>query len=210
MDTKAFADLVMNTRSVRRFDSRRAVAMDELEALVALARISPSAGNLQPLKYVLSCDPETNEAIFACLGWAAYLPAWRGPEEGERPTGYIVILGDAALARKIDCDHGIVAQTMHLGARTMGLGSCMLGSMNKARLGKVLDLAEGLEILLVLALGAPGEDIRLEDVAEPDASDAASGVGPIKYWRGEDGVHHVPKRAMNELIWKRFPETPDT
>jgi hypothetical protein len=61
---------------------------------VNLARLSASAANLQPLRYILSNDPHKNELIFSCLAWAAYLKDWPGPPEGERPSAYIIMLGD--------------------------------------------------------------------------------------------------------------------
>ena len=87
-------DLVRKNRTCRRFYQDYTVDLELLKGLVNLARLSGSAGNLQPLKYVLSCHAETNDRIFSCLGWAGYLKDWPGPEEGERPSGYIIILGD--------------------------------------------------------------------------------------------------------------------
>ena len=89
-------DLIISNRSCRRFDEGFAIKRQTLEELVDLARLSPSAANLQPLKYVLSCDPQTNARIFPHLAWATYLKDWRGPAAGERPTAYLVLLGDTA------------------------------------------------------------------------------------------------------------------
>jgi nitroreductase len=66
------------------------VDLDALRRLVDLARLSASGANRQPLKYVISASRKTNEAIFPCLGWAAYLTDWPGPAPGERPAAYIV------------------------------------------------------------------------------------------------------------------------
>ena len=114
-------ELVKQNRSCRRFYQDHAVTMDTLKALVELGRLSASAANLQPLKYILSCNPEKNAAIFDCLAWAAYLKDWPGPEPGERPAAYIIILGDTTIAKSVGCDHGIAAQSMLLGAREQGL-----------------------------------------------------------------------------------------
>ena len=43
----------------------------------------------------------------------------------------------------------------------------------------------------VLAIGNPREEIAIETVGDD---------GDVRYWRDEDGVHHVPKRALEELI----------
>ena len=109
----------------------------------------------------------------------------------ERPSAYVIILGDTAIARNFGCDHGIAAQTILLGATEKGLGGCMIGNIRREELRNALSVPEHLEILLVLALGKPVEEV----VIEPVAAD-----GKIRYWRDSDGVHHVPKRALDDII----------
>ena len=87
-------DLIVRNRSYRRFVEDEPVSLDTLRELVDLARLTPSAANRQPLRYILSADPKTNAQIFPTLSWAGYLKDWPGPEEGERPAAYIVILND--------------------------------------------------------------------------------------------------------------------
>lgn len=184
-------DLIRKNRSCRRFYQSRTIPGDTLQSLVNLARLGPSAANRQPLKYILSCSREQNDQIFPCLGWAAYLKDWNGPKEGEQPSGYIVILGDTAITDNFYCDHGIASQSILLGAREMGLAGCIIGSINKTRLRESLRIPASLEILLVIALGVPKEDVTVEAVG-PD--------GDIRYWRDEKGVHHVPKRNLKDII----------
>jgi nitroreductase len=184
-------DLIRRNRSFRRFHQDQAISRETLLSLVNLARLSASAANLQPLKYILSCDPEQNALIFACLAWAGYLKDWPGPSEGERPAAYIVILGDRDITKNFGCDHGIAAQSILLGAREQGLGGCMIGSIKKDRLRRELDLPDRFNILLVLALGRPQEEVVLTEVG-PD--------GSIKYWRDDAGLHYVPKRSLKEII----------
>lgn len=188
-------DLVRKNRSYRRFHQYVAVDIETLRALVNLARLSASGSNLQPLKYTLSCQPETNALIFPNTRWAGYLKDWPGPAEGERPAAYIVILGDTEIRKSFGCDHGIAAQSIMLGATERGLGGCMIGSIDKSGLRQVLDIPEQYEILLVLALGKPKETVVLEEVG-PD--------GSIKYYRDANGVHHVPKRSLDELILREY------
>jgi len=184
-------DLVKANRSCRRFYEDHQVALNILEELVDLARLSASAANLQPLKYIVACQPEINAEIFSCLGWAAYLKDWPGPESGERPAAYVVILGDTAISKDFGCDHGIAAQSILLGAREKGLAGCMLGSINRKILRKILNLETHLQILLVLAIGKPKEKVVIETVGSD---------GSIRYWRDAEAVHHVPKRALKDII----------
>ena len=186
----AFVDLVHRTRSYRRF-SQDIVDPAVLRELVDLARHSASASNRQPLKYILSSSTESNRKIFACTRWAGFLSDWPGPKDGERPTAYIVILGDTDISKAFGCDHGIAAQSIMLGATERGLGGCMLGAIDRATLRAEFDIAHRYKILLVLALGKPEETVVLEELG-PD--------GDIKYWRDDKQVHHVPKRALDDII----------
>ena len=151
------SDLIKKCRSYRRFYEDVAISRNELLEMVDNARLSASARNAQSLKYYISSDFEINKRIFPCLAWAAYLKDWPGPAEGERPAGYIVILGDTEISKNFGCDHGIAAQSILLGARAQGLGGCMLGSIQRDRLRELLRIPQKLDILLVLGvtLGVP-------------------------------------------------------
>jgi nitroreductase len=184
-------DLVLKNRSYRRFDQSYAIDEVTLRALVDLARLTPSAANLQPMKYILSCTPEKNNLIYPHLKWAAYLRDWDGPQEGERPSAYVVVLGDSEIRKDFGCDHGIVSQTIMLGAAEKGLGGCMIASVQRDELRSALNIPAHLEVLLVLAIGKPVEQV----VLDPIGSDCS-----IKYWRDEQQIHHVPKRALDEII----------
>jgi nitroreductase len=184
-------ELLRRSRSYRRFFEENRIEREVLEELVDASRYAPSAANRQPLKYILSYEPAKNELIFPHLTWAGYLEDWPGPVEGERPAAYIIILGDTAVHPSFGCDHGIAAQTILLAAAEQGIGGCIIGSIDRKALRSALALPERYEMLLVLALGRPKEQVVLEETA-PD--------GDIRYWRGSDGVHYVPKRPLDELI----------
>ena len=185
------AELISKNRSYRRFYQEKTLEMETLRELVNLARLSPSGRNMQPLNYVLSCTAERNEKIFATLGWALYLKDWPGPVEGERPSAYIIILGNKEITPTFGIDHGIAAQSILLGAVEKGQGGCIIATVQKKVLAQELGIPERYEILLVLALGTPREEV----VVDPLGMD-----GDIKYWRDDEGRHHVPKRALQDLI----------
>ena len=184
-------DLVLKCRSYRRFYQEVAVENKTLRELVELARNSASATNRQPLKYILSCSRENNALIFSTLHWAGTLKTWPGPSEGERPAGYIVILGDKEISANFSLDPGIAAQTILLGAVEKGLGGCMLGAVEREQLRQLLKIPEKYEISLVIALGKPKEKVILETMKPTDSFD---------YWRDKDEGHHVPKRKLNDII----------
>lgn len=183
-------DLILKNRSYRRFYQEHKVTIEELKDLVNLARLSPSGRNLQPLKYYLSADNKTNEKIFSTLSWAGYLKDWDGPEEGEKPAGYIVILGDTRLTNNFMCDHGIVSQSMLLGAVERELGGCIFASVKREKLKELLKIEDHFEVLLVLAIGKPKEEVVIAEVVDEN----------IKYYRDINQVHFVPKRSLEQII----------
>ena len=183
-------ELVTRNRTRRRFEEGRQVGRAVLAELIEIARLIPSAQNKQPLKYLLSTTKERNEAIFGCLRWASHLKDWPGPAEGERPAAYVVILGDREIAETVPWDHAVAAQTIMLAAVEKGLGGCIIASIDKNRLIKALGLSRRYRILLVVALGFPRETVVFEEMND----------GDYRYWRDAQGVHHVPKRSLAELI----------
>lgn len=184
-------NLVQKSRSYRRFDETHLIDGDTLRELIHLAQYSPTGNNMQPLKFWLSNTPEVNAVIFPHLGWAGSLKDWKGPEKGERPTAYIIILGDTNIQVSFGVDYGIAAQSIMLGAAEKGLGGCMIGSARREDLQTALGIPAPYKILLVLALGKPVERV----VTEPLGKN-----GEIRYYRDAEGVHHVPKRSLDELI----------
>jgi len=184
-------DLIEKNRSYRRFQQDVAVDLQTLRELVDLARLSPSAGNMQPLRYILSCDRARNALVFSTLAWARYIENWPGPADGERPSAYIIVLEDRQVDHPLHCDHGIAAQSILLGATERGLGGCIIGSINKLNLRNELNIPVRYDILLVIALGKPKEEVEIEKLGTD---------GDVKYWRDSEGVHHVPKRALDDII----------
>ncbi len=184
-------ELITKTRSYRRFKQEEKISEELLRELVELARLGPSAGNQQPLKYILSWDAEKNARVFPHLAWAASLRDWDGPAAGERPAAYIIILGDTKISENFYVDDGIAAQNIVLGAMEQGLGACMIGSIKREPLREELGIPEWYKIMLVIALGVPGEKVVLEDVKMG---------GDITYYRDDNDVHHVPKRTLEEII----------
>jgi nitroreductase len=185
-------DLVLRTRTYRRFDESKAVEYKLLESFVDLARLSASGANRQPLKYVIINSPDLCKKVFPTLAWAGYLTDWSGPDKGERPVSYIIILGDKSITEVFGIDHGIAAQSIMLGASEAGLGGCIIASIKRDELAEELAIPEKFEILLVLAIGKPVENVIVDDIKDDD----------VRYWRDQNKGHHVPKRRLNDIILK--------
>lgn len=185
-------NLIYKTRTRRRFEESFKIERAVLENLVDLARMSSSGANRQPLKYVLFNTPEECNRVFPFLAWAGYLEDWAGPDKGEWPSAYIMILGDKSITEEFGIDHGIAAQSIMLGATEAGLGGCIIASIKREELREELEIPDKYEILLILALGKHVENVIVDEIRNND----------VKYWRDSERNHHVPKRNLKELIIK--------
>lgn len=190
-----FLDLVKKARSCRRFDESKPLSMNDLEWLADCARFAPSARNAQVLRFILVSQGSVCEQVFAETHWAGALKDWPGPGKGERPTGFIALLKPQDAGENVDYSLGIAACAMQLGAATRGWGACMLGQFDRGRVAEILRVEPALKPGLLMAFGVEAEKRVLEPL-EPGA--------PFAYWRDDAGVHHVPKRALAELVVGKF------
>ena len=186
-------ELLQKDRSIRRFDESKSIKKETLTSLIDLCRYCASGRNLQPLKYKIISEKDMNEAIFPWLGWAGYLKEWPGPEEGERPTAYLIQCLDKNITENLLCDDGLQLQAITLGAIAQGIGACIIKSFNSKKIREILDLPDNLEITYIVALGYPVEKVVIEEM-DSNLEDG------FYYYRTEDKVHHVPKRNLKELI----------
>ncbi len=186
-------DLIAKARSIRRYDEAEKISMRQLELIAAAARIVPSTANMQRIRLMLIND-ERCEKIFNELSFARALkPAWNGPEEGERPVAYIVIMTDKEPDTNLAIDIGIAAEAMLLAATEAGLGGCMFRSFDSERLGAILDRAPYMPSL-VMSIGKPNEVVILQD------ADDERLCGDLRYYRNEHGHHIVPKLSLKTLV----------
>lgn len=183
-------DLIVKNRSTRRFYQNHIIELSTLEEFIDLARLSPSAANLQRLRFKLSNNSETNKKVFSTLSWAGYLKDWDGPKEGERPSAYILILTTEDDRKSVGCDAGIACQSILLGAVEKNLRGCIFGSVDRIQLRKNLLIPKKLKIVYVIALGKPKERVVID----------SGKLNDLKYWRDKKGIHHVPKLALDDLI----------
>ncbi len=186
-------DLIQKNRSYRRFYENEPISEAQLKAMVDNARLSATGRNIQSLKYILSNTAELNDKIFPLLAWAGYLKEWNGPEAGERPSAYIIMVNDKSITESYFWDHGIAVQSILLTAVEQGFGGCIIASVNKEKLRTALNIPQQYEIIQVIALGKPKEIVVIDEMPEN---------GDVKYWRDENAVHHVPKRKLDDIIIK--------
>ncbi len=184
-------DLVSKNRTYRRFYQEEKLSMETLKELVDYARLAPTGMNQQALKYILVNTEEKNEKIFSHLKWAGYLSDWDGPKDGEKPSAYVIMLQDKTIGKNIFWDHGLASAYILLGAVEKGYGGCTIASVNKVEVKEEFKISDDYEILMVLALGKPKEEVVLYEMEPGD---------DIRYWRDEKMIHHVPKRKLKDII----------
>ena len=185
-------DLMQKNRSYRRFFQEEKIELDTLKEIISYVRLAPSPANLQPLQFVIVNHSEMNEKLFNQIKWAGYLTDWDGPEQGERPASYIVIMGNRENSSYVDWDYGISLQTILLASVEKGYGGCAIAAFNKEKVRELLKIPVTFELAAIVALGKPREEVVIEEVKNNN----------IKYWRDKNQVHHVPKRLLDDLIYK--------
>lgn len=184
-----FRNIILTRRTIRQFKPLP-VAPPLLTKLVNAARLAPSAGNLQPLEFVIVDDGEIRKKVFSCLRWAGYIAPAGNPQTGNEPTAYIVTLVNTAVKEKgFEYDVGAAMENMILAAWEEGLGSCWIISVQRERIADILSIPEGYKVDCVLALGYPAENPEVEELKDS-----------VKYWKNREGVLHVPKRNLKNIL----------
>ncbi|MEF8849679.1 MAG: nitroreductase family protein [Candidatus Bipolaricaulota bacterium] len=181
------SEAIRSRRSVRKFRDQRVPRKDLIE-LVDYARLAPSGMNKQPLEFVIVDEPELERELFNYTNWAGAVD-W-DPEPDERPRAYVLILIDHEVKPATENhDAGLAAGNICLGAVDKGLGSCLLGAIDKGSIKKLVGVPDQLELDLAVGLGYPDQEIVLEE-----------GTEKIDYWLGEEGVFHVPKKPVDDIL----------
>jgi len=182
-------ETIIKRRTIRKFKQEK-IKRDVLIKLINAARHAPSGANLQPLKYIIVDRPEKVEKIFIYLKWAGYLAPHGDPKEGEKPVAYIIVLADTKIRKTgYELDAGAAIQNILLAAEEEDIGTCWIGSIDREAVRTLLNIPEEYIIDSVIALGYKGENSVSEDER-----------GSIKYYRDENGMIHVPKRKLEDII----------
>lgn len=187
-------ELALACRTYRRF-TQEEVPEELLAMMVENARISNSAMNQQPLRYVVVRDPGLVAKLQPCLRWAAKLPRNIGtPKAGEQPTAFIVVCTEGRETPFTGVDIGIAVRTMTLTACEGGVGSCIIGSVDIHGVKDYLEIPEAWTPKLVIALGYPDHASVITDIPESGKTD---------YYVNEDRDYFVPKRSQEEIVlWR--------
>lgn len=182
---------IISRRTIRKFQ-QKPIKLSILKRIVNAGKLAPSAGNLQPLEYVIAVDDTLREKIFPNVRWAAYIAPEGNPKNNERPVAYIIILvnKEISFGSFFKYDVGASAENITLAALEEGIGCCWIGSFNRKKIENILKIPEQYSADLVLALGYPLENPEYYDIEKGKS---------IKYYKDTSGVLHVPKRKIADI-----------
>jgi len=188
-------EAAVKRRAIRRFHDRP-VAYDILEKCVDAGRLAPSGRNHQVCEYIVINDAQVLPGVFDNIGGSAKLPPGKGgPLPANTPKAYIIILinkdweADASRRRITLYDVGMAAENIMLVALEQGIGACPILMFNENGLRQALNIPDGYDVALVIAMGYPYESPQVEV-----ATDSVTG------WVDDRGVRHVPKRKLADIV----------
>jgi len=188
MDTR---QAILERRSIRKF-KRKNVPEYMLRELVRMGGTAASGMNLQPIKFVIVSSEKMSADVFEHTRWAGYLKGKGSPSFEERPAAFILMLGDLGIRESgFLLDAGAAAQNILVAACSMGLGTCWLGALDYDDICEIIGIPEGYKLISAIAVGYPD----YESISEHSKGD-------IKYYLDDNGVLHVPKRNIDEIILK--------
>ncbi len=181
-------------RTYRRFE-QRPVAPEILTEAVDAARIASCGANRQTVRYIIVESADAVAAVQPLVHWAAYLPPEQGaPKPDELPTAFIAILQDDNLPGASDVDVGLALGSLTAAAWAHGVGSCIMGAINRPALTELLALPEGVRLCYMVALGYPTHESHLVPMQD----------GDVKYYLDDNRDFCVPKRGMEEVLLKKM------
>jgi FMN reductase [NAD(P)H] len=188
--------LFKGRRTYRRFDQSRPVPEAALQDMAQAVRLSSSARNAQLIRVIFVTVRDLTEAMFDCVHFAADLPRELGtPKPGEHPVMYAVLTYEKK-TRWVDTDAGILLSNLTLSAWAHGVGSCIMGNIDRKAIANLLHIPEGVTIHSAVALGYP---THTSEIVEPDDD--------LNYYLDEQKNYKVPKRPISELVFEnRYPE----
>lgn len=191
MNFEAYKKLLQNTRTTRRFLPNVSIDQKELSEVIDTARLSTSAKNMQPLKYITVTHKKTVSALSNTSKWATHLTTWNQSED-EQPSAFIIVLNDTAIEGFEMLDCGIALQNIMLGLKIKGYASCPLASIDKELCKETFNLSDTLKPILGIAIGVENEVINIVEVQED-----------TNYYRNDTDdtdEHCVPKRALKDVL----------
>ena len=183
-------ELLASRRTYRRFE-QKPVPQDVIDDLIEAVRLSSCGANRQAVRLIIVNRPEDVARVQPMVKWAAYLPPEEGfPKEGEQPTLFVAVVQDTSISGDLDTDTGIALANLTLAAWAKGVGSCIMGAIDRNKLPQLLGLKENEKLHTMVAMGYPAHSSRVVPMTE------ATGV---KYYLDGNRDYCVPKRSAGDI-----------
>ena len=183
-------DTLATRRTYRRFE-QKPVPQDVVDDMVEALRLSSCGANRQAVKLVVVQSPEMVKKVHPLVKWAAYLPPEQGaPKADEQPVMYLAVVQDSSIPGDLNTDTGIALANITLAAWAKGVGSCIMGAINKPVLTELLGIEAPQQLVYMVAFGYPSHKSHIVPLT------AETGV---KYYLDENRDYCVPKRSKEEI-----------
>ena len=183
-------EFLRTRRTYRRFE-QRPVAPEILTEAVDAARIASCGANRQTVRYIVVQSADAVAAVQPLVHWAAYLPPEQGqPKPDELPTAFIAVLQDDNLPGASDVDVGLALGSLTAAAWAHGVGSCIMGAINKPALTELLHIKEPEKLAFMVAFGYPTHEAHIVPL---------TGETGVKYYLDGQKDYCVPKRSAEEI-----------
>ena len=181
---------LLTRRTYRRFE-QKSVPQDVVEDLIDAVRLSSCGANRQAVRLIVVQSPEMAAKVHPLVKWAAYLPPEQGtPKAEELPTLYAAVVQDTSIPGDLNTDTGIALANMTLAAWDKGVGSCIMGAINKPALTELLGIEEPQKLAFMVAFGYPAHKAGIVPLTERTG---------VKYYLDENRDYCVPKRSREEI-----------
>lgn len=185
-------EFLRTRRTYRRF-TQQPVSAEIVAEIIEAARIASCGANRQTLKYAVVQSPEAVAAMQPLVRWAAYLPPeLQRPASDEQPVLFVAVLQDERLPGANDTDTGLALGSMTAAAWAHGVGSCIMGAIDRPAILQLLGVPEGLRLHSVVAFGYPSKTSSVVPMQD----------GSVKYYLDDEGNTCVPKRPTQEILLK--------
>ncbi len=185
-DIKAFFE---TKRTYRKFLQRH-VADEIIDKIAEAGRISSCGMNRQAMKFVVVKNSEYVKKINLLVKYAGALPKELGtPNANEIPDFFIAVIEDTGIAPASDTDAGLAIGNMTACAWMYGVGSCIMGAIDRKAIKELLDLSEEKILHSVIAFGYPKFKSYITEFE-----------GDTKYFLDADGNTCVPKKDKKSVI----------
>lgn len=165
-----FYEIAKTRQSCRKFDPTREVEKEKLDAVLASARLSPSACNSQPYHITVCTGDLAKEVGKATIGV--------GINQFTKDVPMMLVISEdsyskfAAMGAKLknndyrSIDIGILSAYITAEATVQGLASCILGWLDSDKICALCGLEN--PVRLVIALGYAVEDDPLREKKRKD------------------------------------------